>query len=63
MWQTILIEAQLKEGDNGDVFRNDNEIVNLQNIYWKTMKQPWRKWNILFYFSILWCNQCRVLPY
>jgi hypothetical protein len=33
MWQTILIEAQIKEGDNGDDFRNENEIVNLQNIY------------------------------
>jgi hypothetical protein len=33
MWQTILIEAQIKEGDNGDVFRNENEILNLQNIY------------------------------
>jgi hypothetical protein len=33
MWQTILIEAQIKEGENGDVLRNDNEIVNLQNIY------------------------------
>jgi hypothetical protein len=33
MWQTILIEAQIKEGENGDVFRNENEFVNLQNIY------------------------------
>ncbi len=51
MWQTILIEAQIKEGENGDVLRNDNEIVNLQNIYWKTMKQPWRKWNDFLFFS------------
>jgi hypothetical protein len=33
MWQTILIKAQIKEGENGDVFKNENEIVNLQTNY------------------------------
>jgi hypothetical protein len=33
MWQTILIKTQIKEGENGDVFKNENEIVNLQKNY------------------------------
>ncbi len=61
MWQTILIKAQIKEGENGDVFKNENEIVNLQTNYWKTMKQPWRKWNILFYFQF--CDVTNVVCY
>jgi hypothetical protein len=54
-----LIEAQIKEGDNGDDFRNENEIVNLQNIYWKTMKEME---HFLFYF-FQFCDVTNIVCY
>ncbi len=63
MWQTILIEAQIKEGENGDVFRNENEIVNYKIFIEKQWNNHEGNKTFLFLFSILWCNQCHMLPY
>lgn len=53
MWQTILIEAQIKEGENGDVFKNENEICEPTKNLLKNNETTMKEMEHFILFSIL----------